>query len=83
MKYGRPLVGVIKGDAKALLEKAGGTLFSDENPQQIADIFAQICNISEKEKARLGENNARYFNEYLTAEKLTNQLLGILKDFKK
>lgn len=83
MKYGRPLIGVIQGDAKELLKKAGGTLFSDENSQQISDIFNQFCNISDKEKAQMGLNNERYFNEYLTAEKLTNQLLDVLKDFKK
>lgn len=83
MKYGRPLIGVIQGDAKELLKKAAGTLFSDENSQQISNIFNQFCNISDKEKAQMGLNNERYFNEYLTAEKLTNQLLDVLKDFKK
>ncbi len=83
MKYGRPLIGVIKGDAKDLLEKANGTIFSNENPLQISDIFSQICDISVKEKAQMGLNNKRYFDEYLTAEKLTNQLFEVLKDFKK
>lgn len=83
MKYGRPLIGVIKGDAKDLLEKANGTVFSDENPQQISDIFNKFCDISDIEKAHMGSNNMRYFNEFLTAEKLTNQLLDVLKEFKK
>ena len=83
MKYGRPLIGVIKGDAKDLLEKANGTIFSNENPLQISDIFSQLCDISDKEKAQMGLNNKRYFDEYLTAEKLTNQLFEVLKDFKK
>ena len=83
MKYGRPIIGVIKGDAKELLEKAQGTMFADENPLQISNIFEEFCKISDKEKEVMGENNARYFNELLTAKKLTNQLLEILKDFKK
>ncbi len=83
MKYGKPLIGVIKGDAKDLLEKAKGTVFSDENPLQISNIFSQICDISDKEKAQLGSNNLRYFNQHLTAEKLTSQLLDVLKEFKK
>ena len=83
MKYGRPLIGVIKGDAKDLLEKANGTIFSNENPLQISNIFSQFCDISVKEKAQMGLNNKRYFDEYLTAEKLTNQLFEVLKDFKK
>ena len=83
MKYGRPIIGVIKGDAKELLEKAQGTMFADENPLQISNIFEEFCKISDKEKEVMGENNGRYFNEFLTAKKLTNQLLEILKDFKK
>ncbi len=83
MKYGRPLIGVIKGDAKDLLQKANGTIFSNENPLQISNIFSQFCDISVKEKAQMGLNNKRYFDEYLTAEKLTNQLFEVLKDFKK
>ena len=83
MKYGRPLIGVIQGDAKELLSKAGGTMFSDENPQQISNIFQQFCDISDKEKAQMGLNNKQYFDEFLTAEKLTNQLFDILKLFKK
>lgn len=83
MKYGRPLIGVIQGDAKELLSKAKGTVFAGENPQEISEIYEKICTISEKEKAQMGLNNKRYFEEYLTAEKLAAQLLGVLKDFKK
>ena len=83
MKYGRPLIGVIQGDAKELLKKANGTVFSDENPQQISDVFNQFCNFSDKEKAQMGLNNKRYFEENLTAEKLTNQLFEVLKVLKK
>ncbi len=83
MKYGRPLIGVIQGDAKELLSKAKGTVFADENPQQIANIFEKLCSFSEGEKTHMGTNNMRYFNEFLTAEKLTNQLFDVLKEFKK
>ena len=83
MKYGRPLIGVIEGDAKELLSKANGTVFANENPMQIADIFEKLCGFSLEEKTHMGTNNMRYFNEYLTAEKLTNQLFDVLKEFKK
>ena len=83
MKYGRPLIGVIQGDAKDLLSKAKGTVFANENPQQIASIFEKLCGFSEEEKTHMGTNNMLYFNEFLTAEKLTNQLFDVLKEFKK
>ena len=83
MKYGRPLIGVIQGDAKELLSKAKGTVFAGENPKEVADIFNQFCDYSDKEKALMGHNNKQYFNLHLTAEKLTSQLFDVLKDFKK
>jgi len=83
MKYGRPLVGVIEGDAKELLSKAKGTVFSGQNPIEIADAFKNICDLDEKEKTQMGLNNKSYFEENLTAEKLTSQLFDVLKDFKK
>lgn len=83
MKYGKPLVGVIKGDAKDLLEKAKGTLFCEGNDRQIANIFEKFCELSDKEKMLMGANNKAYFEEHLTAKKLTGQINQILNDFKK
>lgn len=83
MKYGRPLVGVIKGDAKDLLEKANGTLFCEGNDRQIANTFEKFCELSNKEKMLMGANNKAYFEEHLTAKKLTGQINQILNVFKK
>jgi len=83
MKYGRPLIGIIQGDAKELLEKANGTIFSGEKRQQITDVFNKMCDISEQQEKQMGESNLHYFNENLTAEKLTNQLFEELKVLKK
>ena len=83
MKYGRPLIGIIQGDAKELLSRANGTIFADEKPLQISDVFMKFCEISDKEKDQMGLNNKLYFEKFLTAEKLTSQLFEVLKDFKK
>ena len=83
MKYGRPLIGIIQGDAKELLSRASGTIFADEKPLQISDVFMKFCEISDKEKDQMGLNNKLYFEKFLTAEKLTSQLFEVLKDFKK
>lgn len=83
MKYGRPIFGVIQGDAKALLEKANGSHFSEENSEKIAqnlDIFLQK---SDKEKAQMGLNNKQYFEANLTNEKLVYLLNEELRESKK
>lgn len=81
MKYGRPLLGVIKGDGKDLLSKANGTVFTDEDPKSIAEGIDKL--LSMKEKDQLGLNNKRYFEENLSSEKLVAQLFEELKEVKK
>jgi len=82
MKYGRPLLGVIKGDAKDLLSKANGTVFSEQNPDKIASAIDDLLSKSDKEKAQMGSNNKQYFDNNLTKEKLVrllNQELSVVK----
>ena len=81
MKYGRPLLVVAEGDTKAVLSKANGSLFSSEDPKDIAKAIDDICEL--KEKDRLGLNNKKYFEENFTTEKLTHQLFNELISAKK
>lgn len=74
LKYGRPLLGVIKGDAKDLLSKANGTIFSDEDPKAIAAKIDELLAKSDKEKAQMGLNNKKFFEDNLTSEVLVKQL---------
>lgn len=80
MKYGRPLLGVIQGDGKELLSKANGTIFSNEDPKDIAKAIDELLI---KEKDQLGLNNKQYFENNLASEKLVAQLFEELKDVKK
>ena len=83
MKYGRPLLGVIKGDAKELLSRANGTLFSEEDPSSIAKAIDELVLKSDKEKAQMGLNNKTYFEDNLTSRKLVQLLNQELMDVKK
>lgn len=83
MKYGRPLLGIIKGDAKDLLSKANGTVFSDEDPVSIAASIDELLAKSEKEKSLMGFNNKQYFEDNLTSKKLVQLLNQELTDVKK
>ena len=83
MKYGRPLLGIIKGDGRDLLAKANGTLFSEEDPENIAKKIDELINLSDEEKTQMGLNNKHYFEENLTSRKLVQQLNQELMDVKK
>lgn len=81
MKYSRPLLVIAQGDAKDTLSKAKGSVFSSEDPHDIAKAIDEICNL--KEKDLYGLNNKKYFEENFTTEKLTHELLEELISAKK
>lgn len=83
MKYGRPIFGVVHGDAKEMLGKAKGAVFAEENAKNIAENIDILCNMSDKDKDQLGFNNKKYFEENFNIEILTNQLFNELIDAKK
>ena len=74
LKYKKPLVGVIQGDAKELLEKADGTLFASEEPEDIARAIKEIVHLDDKKKAKMGENNLDYFNNNLSVEQIVKNI---------
>ena len=79
LKYGRPLLGVIKGDAKELLSKSNGTVFSDEDPKEIAKKIDELLAKSDKEKAQMGLNNKKFFEDNLSSEVLVKEFDQELK----
>lgn len=70
MKYGRPIFAIIQGDAKELLSRAKGSVFCGENPEEIAQNLDIFFAMNDNEKAQMGLNNKRYFEENLSSEKL-------------
>lgn len=83
LSYGKPILGVIKGDGKDLLEKAGGCLFSDETPENIALKINEIVSLDEKEKTEMGLRNKEYFDNNLSFEKIVHLVEASLTDIKK
>ena len=79
LKYGRPLLGVIKGDARELLTLANGTIFSEEDPKAIAANIDHLLGLTAKEKAQMGLNNKKFFEDNLTSEVLVKHLDQELK----
>lgn len=83
LKYKKPLIGVIQGDAKQLLEKAGGSLFSSEDPKEIAETIKQLISLDSLKKEEMGKNNLKYFEDNLSVEKLVKKFEDELLKLKK
>lgn len=74
LKYGRPILGIIKGDGENLLKEANGTIFSSQKEEDIVDAIRKIISLTKEEKSQLGKNNKTYFEENLTSEKLVKEI---------
>lgn len=80
LKYGKPILGILGGDGKKLLEDAGGGIISSENVEEIAEKMKYIISLSEKEKQELGSKNRAYYKDNLSIEKLVNLFESELED---
>ena len=81
MKYSKPLLVVAKGDTEKILKEAKGSVFAEENPENIAKAIDELLN--SKEKDQFGLNNKAYFDKNFTTQKLTQLLLEELTEARK
>ena len=63
LAFGKPIVGVLQGDGRTILENTGGAFIADENPESIAKAINDVLALSEEQRKKLGQlNQAYYFN---------------------
>ena len=79
LAFARPIVGVIQGDGKDVLEDSGGAFLADENPESVKNALLAISNLSEKEKARLGKLNKLYYDSHFSLRTVTSMIEKELK----
>ncbi len=79
MAFARPIVGVIQGDGKDVLEEAGGSFLADENPESVKNALVAISNLSADKKDLLGKANKRYYDAHFSLSSVTKL---IEKEFK-
>ena len=47
--FGKPIIAVLKGDGRKVLQEAGGAIFAEENANSIKDAIVSFLNLSHKE----------------------------------
>ncbi|MCX5775732.1 MAG: glycosyltransferase family 4 protein [Firmicutes bacterium] len=80
MAFGKPIIGVVGGDARALLEQSGGAIFAEENSLDIAKAITTLLQKTTEEKNKLGLLNQTYFNSHFSLETLTRKIESHLLD---
>lgn len=74
MAFGKPIIAVVGGDAKVLLEKSGGAIFAGENSLEIAKAILDLFAKTRDEKRKLGSLNKAYFEANFTLERISKDI---------
>ena len=74
MAFERPIVGVLQGDGRDVLQESGGAFLADENAESVKNALIAISNLSENEKAHLGKLNKLYYDSHFSIKTVTKQI---------
>ena len=80
MAFGKPIIGVIGGDGKKLLEESRGGVVCENNPDQIADAINQLYSKTVEERKKLGENNRTFYLNNLSIKMCGEKVNKVLSD---
>ncbi len=80
MAFGKPILAMLKGDGKKVLEEAKGGIFVEENANSLAIGIEKIARFSKEEKENLGNANREYFLHHFNLEKVGKDINQILID---
>ena len=61
MRLGKPILGMIHGDGKALIEKSGGGLISEETADDLAKSISSFLEMPKNELTKMGKLNKDFF----------------------
>ena len=79
MVFAKPIIAVLAGDGRKVLQESGGTLLADENPESLKNAITAFVNMSEKERARLGALNKHYYENNFSCKTITRKIEEALK----
>lgn len=81
--YAKPILATISGDGEAVLNKAGGSFFSDENEESIAKMIVTLFDTDPETLKKMGENNKKYFSAHFDFERSVDGIEKEIKEVRK
>ena len=83
MAAGRPILGTVVGEARRVIEEAGCGLCCDaEDPVGLAEICKKFADMTPEERAAMGANGRRYYEEHFSRERFFSVLDDELQKLK-
>lgn len=80
MAFKKPIIAILDGDGRKVLEKTKGGYFAEENVDSLVSIIEKMMKLSKKERDELGKKNYQCYLDHFTTKKVTEKLEQILAD---
>lgn len=74
MAFAKPIVAILNGDGRKVLEDAKGAVFADQTPESLANSISELLNMSKEEIKKLGVNNFNYYTEHFSLDLVLDKL---------
>lgn len=80
LAFGKPIIGVLDGDGKDILIKAGGNIIAKPNPESVAEAINKMYSLSTIDRKEMGIKNREYYFSNLSIDKCGLKVNKILSD---
>lgn len=80
LAFGKPIIAVLSGDGKSLLQDAGGALIASQDKASVTAAINKMYNIGEEERKKLGQMNQTYYFNNLSIQRVGQLINNVLLD---
>ena len=80
LAFGKPIIAVLSGDGKSLLQDAGGALIASQDKASVTAAINKMYNIGEEERKKLGRMNQTYYFNNLSIQRVGQLINNVLLD---
>ncbi len=78
MQFSKPIIASLSGDAKDLLNDAGGSIVTGNSSFEVENAIKKLLSLSKHERDEMGQKNIEYYYKYLSVERIINQIEQVL-----
>ncbi len=80
LAFGKPIIAVLSGDGKSLLQDAGGALIASQDKASVTAAINKMYSIGEEERKKLGQMNQTYYFNNLSIQRVGQLINNVLLD---
>lgn len=81
--YARPILGIIKGDGRKILEESNGSFLANEDEESIINAFNSILSLDKEKLDEMGRNNKKYYDSHFDFNSIVDSIESNLMTLKK